>query len=121
MASTKLKTGADVVVRSVLIVFAKLCPVYSTDPSGVAGVRLPIMVAQPVHCGGVPNIAKLPVPAPMFAVGVNVIDVAVKLSFPFRDSTLPAAMGTALAEVATAISPATIAPPIRPVFMTPSV
>jgi len=75
------------------------------------------MVAQAVHCGGVPSIAKLPVPAPMFAGFEKVIEVDVKLSFPLSDNTLPGAIGAACADVPSPMNPTTTAPAKRRAFM----
>src|SRR5947209_13655381 len=65
----------------------------------------------------VPNPAKLPLSAPMAPGFTKLIVVGVKVSVPISDSVLPGAIGTACAEVARVMSPATTTPAKKFVFI----
>ena len=112
LAALKLKTSdvsdsVEVTPAFVAVYSRPVCPL-------VIGV---VNVTHPTH---VPNEAKLPLSAPMLAGFAKVIEVGVKVSVPFSDSVLPAAIGTAFAEAARVMSPATTAPAKRFVFTKPS-
>ena len=109
---TKLNASDD---TCSVVEIAPSVAVYSWNGVAVPLLKLPIIVTQPVQ---VVNIAKLPLGAPPMLAGLlNVIDVEVNESDPFRDRVLPAAIGTKCAEAARVVSPAATAPAKRCAFM----